>query len=155
MMQDDVWPMYSQYSNTSAYPQFWDHEYSKHLVCAIGQVPRIHSVESAFATVVALHANMSIRSTLASAGIQPSTQPLRLEAILQAVQSVAGVMAQARCNGPSMQWLSTVLLCYDTNLHLIDCPTIPQKTDTPPPFAPGDVPCDASQPVYLMPAVRA
>ena len=154
--QNTVWPMYSQFDNKTAYRQFWEHEYTKHLVCAIGQVTRIHSVRSAFETVVTLQTNLSIYTALSEAGIRPSMQLVPVQNILSALQHKFGVLPQARCNGPNMQWLSTLLFCYDTELALIDCPSTSAVSREPvgdiPAFAVADVVCGEGLRVLYPPA---
>jgi len=130
----------------TAYPEFWEHEYSKHLICAIGQVPQMHSVQTAFQSVVQLHSNITIHSALLAAGIKPSMRPISLQLIISALQNEFGVLPQARCNGPSMSWLSTVLFCFNTELQLIDCPTVGlQVSSETPAVSKADALCSADR----------
>lgn len=143
--------MYSQYSNVSAYSEFWQHEYTKHLVCAVDFMHALLPTPvAAFQETVALAASSDLAGVLAAAGIVPRQAAYTVGAMRTALANHFGVQPQLRCNGPQQAWLSTALLCFDTHLKAINCPALSAESFTA--LVPGgDVPCGPDSTAVLLP----
>jgi len=101
----------------------WEHEWSKHGTCAVGQVDGVSSEEQYFHTGCRLARENPVSDWLTGAGISPSdTQRQPLEAVWQAVLAGAGTRPHIDCEKIDGQvYIKEVKVCYDKNLVRVDC----------------------------------
>jgi len=101
----------------------WDHEWSKHGTCAVGQVDGVSSEEQYFHTGCRLARENPVSDWLTEAGISPSDnhrQPLK--AVWQAVLAGAGTRPHIDCEKIDGQvYIKEVKVCYNKNLARVDC----------------------------------
>ena len=145
------WPEYSSYRNTSNYPAFWRHEWTKHGTCASAFMPSLLPTPlTFFKTVLGFHRQHDLTSVLRDSNFIPRQAPYASVDLLGVLQRRFGVTGQLRCNGPDNAWLSTIFLCYSTNLTLINCPDVNFSAS---PFNPPvqDAQCGES---FILPATH-
>jgi len=101
----------------------WDHEWSKHGTCAVGQVDGVSSEEQYFHTGCRLARENPVSEWLTEAGISPSdTQRQPLEGVWQAVLAGAGTRPHIDCEKIDGQvYIKEVKVCYNKNLVRVDC----------------------------------
>lgn len=101
----------------------WDHEWSKHGTCAVGQVDGVSSEEQYFHTGCRLARENPVSDWLTEAGISPSdTQRQPLEGVWQAVLAGAGTRPHIDCEKIDGQvYIKEVKVCYKKNLVRVDC----------------------------------
>jgi len=101
----------------------WDHEWSKHGTCAVGQVDGVSSEEQYFHTGCRLARENPVSDWLTEAGISPSdTHRQPLKGVWQAVIAGAGSRPHIDCEKIDGQvYIKEVKVCYNKNLVRVDC----------------------------------
>jgi len=101
----------------------WEHEWSKHGTCAVGQVDGVSSEEQYFHTGCRLARENPVSDWLAGAGIFPSdTRRQSLAGVWQAVLAAAGTRPHIDCEKIDGQvYIKEVKVCYNKNLTRVDC----------------------------------
>jgi len=101
----------------------WEHEWSKHGTCAVGQVDGVSSEEQYFHTGCRLARENPVSDWLTGAGISPSdTQRQSLEGVWKAVLAGAGTRPHIDCEKIDGQvYIKEVKVCYNKNLARVDC----------------------------------
>jgi len=101
----------------------WEHEWSKHGTCAVGQVDGVESEEQYFHTGCRLAGENPVSDWLTEAGISPSdTERQPLEAVWQAVLDGSGTRPHIDCEKIDGQvYIKEVKVCYNKNLVRVHC----------------------------------
>jgi len=101
--------------------EFWCHEWNKHGTCTLN----VFSGETAFfSQAIKWHSQYSIDSYLSYYKIVPSQNGYPYSSILSAVTNRFGKKPMITCEKrDGKDLLHRVILCVDTNLNPIDCPS--------------------------------
>jgi ribonuclease T2 len=114
---NDLTTYWTDYLNATA---FWEHEYSRHGICAQNDI--LLSTEfKFFNTGLALREKYDLYNYLSNSGIYPSnntTYPI--SKIYTAIENVIQKKIVITCEKGIMD---EIILCMDSTLELIDCPT--------------------------------
>jgi len=101
----------------------WDHEWSKHGTCAVGQVDGVTSEKEYFRTGCRLAKENPVSDWLTKAGISPSDNKRQpLSAVWNAVLAGAGTRPHIDCEKIDGQvYIKEVKVCFNKKLERVDC----------------------------------
>lgn len=118
----EYWP--NLYTDTSL-DSFWEHEWTKHGTCAVGNLPNINSESDYFNVTLGLRNHFDFGPILKASNIVPDDVVLYdLDKIKGAIKSVLNVEPMIVCyilKDSDVQYLSQMQICLSKSFELVDC----------------------------------